>query len=127
MSSAERAGRQHDRDRRGRRGRARGAAQDGGRGRHGGGGQGLHHGPLSELAEHGHGPAEGEGLGHRHRAEEQSGGEVLRHVNSRSDDEEEEEEMNARKCVFDALWESADRSCVNESGLQPTKQMISAI
>lgn len=78
--SAERAGREHDRDGRGRRGRARGAAQDGGRGRHRGGGQGLPHWPNSELAEHGHGPAEGEGLGHGHRAEEQSRGEVLRHV-----------------------------------------------
>lgn len=80
LSPAERTGREHDRNGRRRRGRARGAAEDGGRGRHGGGGQGLHHGPVSELAEHGHGPAEGEGLGHRHRAEEQSRGEVLRHV-----------------------------------------------
>lgn len=77
---AERAGREHDRDGRRRRGRSRGAAEDGGRRRHGGGGQGLHLGPVSELAEHGRGPAEGKGLGHHHRAEEQSGGEVLRHV-----------------------------------------------
>lgn len=76
----ERAGREHDRDGGGRRGRPRGALEDGGRGRHGGGGQGLLHGPDAKLAEHGHGPAEGEGLGHRHRAEEQSRGEVLRHV-----------------------------------------------
>ncbi|KAG7261339.1 hypothetical protein CRUP_024962, partial [Coryphaenoides rupestris] len=33
--------------------------------------EGLHPGPHAEPPEHGHGPAEGEGLGHRHGAEDQ--------------------------------------------------------
>ncbi len=74
------AGWQHAPDGRRWRGRSRRAAEDGGRGCHGGGGEGLHPGPDAELTEHGHGSDKRESQCYTDRDEVQGWGEVFCHV-----------------------------------------------